>query len=121
MTQTEIYWILQMDAIQGTAMLIGLLFGIGSFSGIALSIAYSVLERDGYVWLLVFPFTLILALSFLTCLIPSTKTLAAVYLIPKIAESKGFETFSKDSQAIYKLAMERVKDILEPKLDKAEE
>jgi heme/copper-type cytochrome/quinol oxidase subunit 2 len=51
-------------------------------------------------------------LYMISCLIPSTKTMAAIIVLPKIASAENLNIVSKDAGDIYKLAMARVKESL---------
>lgn len=49
----------------------------------------------------------------ITAFLPDTKTMAAIYILPKIASSENIEMVGKDGSDIYKLGIQRLKDILE--------
>lgn len=49
---------------------------------------------------------------FLTCLIPSSKTIAAMWILPMVASNQNVEMLSEDGRKIYRMAIERVEDLL---------
>ena len=51
-------------------------------------------------------------LCVLSTIIPSTKTMAAIIVLPRIASAENLDTVASDAGDIYKLAMSRLKDAL---------
>lgn len=126
MTAWQTYWLLQLDSIKTGistfSFLVLIVFGViciflsfagahdmskGSDNAVRLS---KLLNGLGFV-LIPLPFIGVM-LMLATVFIPSTKNLAAIYIIPQIASSENIETISKDTGDIYKIAMERIKEVL---------
>lgn len=116
MSSWTVYWILQLDAIHDTAMCFAILFG---FAGLILSGVYisAKFENEKELCNLVKPYrniciVFVIILIPLTTLLPTTRTACAIYLVPRIVESKVIQ---EDLPEIYNLAVERLKtELKEP-------
>ena len=118
-----VYWLFQLDSIKeffGVFGLSGLFFALLVlliFIGYGLrfeSYQNKKLEELGKTLHFWSPF---IALAWILCAVvatftPSTKTMAAIIVLPKIVSAQNIEVVSKDAGDIYKLAMVRIKDAL---------
>ena len=57
---------------------------------------------------------------FLSVIIPSTKTIAAIIVLPRIASAENLNTLSRDAGDIYTLAMSKLKDVIGEQAAKSE-
>lgn len=128
MTAWQTYWLFTLDGIKewtAAPAIICLLIIIASM--IAVTAPAIVQEEEAceavfkwncryWPWLI----PTLLVFSLLSTLIPSTKTMAAIIVLPRIASADNLDTVSKDAGDIYKLAMVRLKDAIgEPEAKEA--
>ena len=119
MTPEMIYWITRADAIQALCLSISIVGGILLMIGSGLLIT-CIAEKEIspkvlwslLLWVLWFPFLLS------SVLVPSTKDLALIYMVPKIANSEIVKDLPNDIQYIKDLAMKRIEGML---VDKGKE
>lgn len=112
LTPAIIYWVLQVDCIKAAMIIFG--FITVSVSIVALT---EVCKVRGYII-----FSIIGVISFLILIsgifCPSSKTICAMYIIPKIGNKEAINRISQNTSGIYKLGIEALKDLL---IDKVEE
>ena len=120
-TESQIYWILKLDEIRGV-FVIGLI-AVGVFSCLSLiawgfqsidaSFDQENIERSKAARKYFFRSAIIAALlSIPTSLIPSTKQMAMIKVIPMIANSEIVGEMSADAKEIYKLGINAIKEQL---------
>jgi hypothetical protein len=116
----QVYWLLQLDSINVAMTLICI--GLLICSGICLITwtfnqgSWDNKELGQRAKKSILKFGIPGAIFYIiTALIPSTKTMAAVYVVPKIIHGDTIEQMSKDSADIYKLGVNRLKELLEEK------
>lgn len=117
MSAWTVYWLFKLDDIQCVLLVFSLIVGVamvvwtfGYFVNIDSD--YSKKEAHRYLRLIRgFGYPLILAVITMTFM-PSTKTMAAIIVLPRIASSENLNVVSKDAGDIYKLAMVRLKEAL---------
>src|SRR3990167_2600057 len=122
-----VYWLFQLDSIKlifiSASVFASIILIIGcAISGICAGVAkdYMDLESSKKEMAMVSNFTkmlpkilgMFLLVSIMATFIPSTKTMAAIIVLPKIASADNLNTVSKDAGDIYELAMKRLKDAL---------
>lgn len=122
MTAWQIYWMLQLDSISIGISIIAFAFlaifvwQIVFFINAKIDEGWSDSDKElvkkrkialSYIWW-VAP-----VIYLISCLVPSTKTIAAIYVLPKILKGDTIETVAKDGADIYRLGIDRLKEILE--------
>ena len=106
----QIYLIGQLDQLGVALLLLGLALTGGTFFMCAISMPSCDLKDLRYGWRARTLTAIGALLLFASMLLPDSKTAAAMWVIPKIANN---EVLQKDTGDIYKLAVEFVKDKLE--------
>lgn len=119
-TASEIYWILKLDAIQNVFIIFSFLT---SLFGIAMAIlwganssvdAYFDNEKKATVcrkrFFITIPIFVLLVI--VTAMIPSTKQMAAMKLIPAIANSEIARELSGDAKELYRMGINAIKEQL---------
>ncbi len=114
----EVYLIMQADSVR---LLLGISVGVLSIAAIALSVVAGVTTlnpadkreeraapelRRFAIRYAMLPLSVSVVAS---CVMPSTKTLCAIYVVPAIVNNEELRT---DGGEIYELAVERLKDAL---------
>ena len=114
-TPTQIYLIMQADSVVGIAQPLAF---CSSFTTIILLIAYVLWKSEGYddlakitaKWIkCCVPITLVALL--ISTFMPSTRTLAAMYVIPAIANNEDVQHEAKE---LYDIAKKGLKELSEP-------
>ena len=122
-TASEIYWILKLDAIQNAFITFAILTG---FFGVAMVIFGGVNSIEDYDWrdkktkefavackkrfFITVPIFALLTIA--TAMIPSTKQMAAIKVIPAIANSVIVGELSADAKEIYRMGISAIKEQL---------
>lgn len=111
MTEFDVYWILKLDSIRALLIAAGLML----------------------VWVCIVSHTLCGAMSKSWCIfgmsfgvillitgvmVPTTKEICAIKVIPKVVNSQEFATIKKDLGEVYTLGMEHIKTTLSNKEEK---
>lgn len=111
MTEFEVYWILKLDSIRGLLGSIGvLLFWVCVIS----QMLCETVRKSWCIFGAIFgAFLLIIGV-----MIPSTKELCAIKVIPKVINSPEFATVKKDLGEVYTLGIEHIKTTLSNKEEK---
>lgn len=120
MSGWQIYWLLKLDAIQTFFMLLGAFTAlIGAIGAIGCYLDMDWNTHTYHLRHLTKKFTrgtfLGLFLFTIGVFIPNSRTMAAIQILPKILQGETIETVGKDAVDIYKLGVERLKELLEPK------
>ena len=114
LTSELIYWITRLDGIWNFCLATAIVSGtfLGFFTGVE---RMSKLIDDKrlvlslkYLWFWLIPITFSILLVF----IPTTKEMAMIYVLPKIANSEVVKELPEDFKTIKDMAMEKMKDIL---------
>lgn len=118
-TESELYWILKLDDIRnlltGCTIVLGLISVVLTIMTIAQAvdeyfICASNWRRSLFARLAVY-ITLIVFSIALT-LLPSTKQMAAIKVLPAIVNSDAAKTMSSDAKELYKLGVDTLKEKL---------
>lgn len=119
-TESTIYWILKLDDLRAMCLLVGLLSGLAvAVSFIMWQCAVSVdddFKTHRSVCLKAFAVFMLCATVGL--LLPSTKQMAMIKVIPMLANSEVVSNLSKDANDLYKLGIEALKEQLTQKENK---
>lgn len=120
MTSLMIYLWTRLDAVNGLCIA-GIVVSMIVF-GISMIAYADIYELDSW-WKkiakkIIFVFVLFLVLLMT---IPTKKDAAMIYIIPKISQSETFDTLSKETPEITKLALEALKETLTDITKKEEE
>lgn len=108
-TASEVYWILKLDAIQGLFFTFSFFTGVFGVAMIILwGIAGSMPCRKRF-FITVPIFVLLVTV---TALIPSTKQMAVIKVIPAIANSEIVGELSADAKEIYRMGINAIKEQL---------
>lgn len=118
-TESYMYWILKLDDIRNFAFALGLIGVIPAVAFLILFLA-STIAKDEFCrdykhvgrlcgWLSIVTITLTFFLHLSHALLPTTKQMAMIKVIPAIANSKEVEMVSKDAKELYKLGVEAVR------------
>lgn len=105
-TAWQIYWVMQLDDIR---IFIRFVFG-----GLAVGIvAFSPFWLDEEDWHVAVKRTAIgtLLMLFLSVMIPSTKTAAAMIVLPAITSDKVIETVTPEARELYELAKDALRSV----------
>jgi hypothetical protein len=104
MTAFEVYLVMQADSIR-------LLLGCAAFGFVALCIL-SLEVRDGKAYLRVPRFVLLMAVALFSgvMLVPSTKTLAAMYVIPAVTSEHAVEKIAPEVREVWELAKDALRE-----------
>lgn len=116
-TPWEIYWVLQLDSISTALLTLALVFGLAIvLLGLLWGLASSESEKDAArvcKKLLLGLAVPLFVVGFVGCaLLPSTKTAAAMIIVPQIVNSP---TIQHEAGDLYKLAKEALRDAIAPK------
>lgn len=118
-TASEIYWILKLDAIQNMFLIFSIFTGM---FGLAMAIIWGVNSADDYYdnekkaaacrkrFFVTVPVLVVLML--ITALLPSTKQMAAIKVIPAIANSEIVGELSADAKELYRMGINAIKEQL---------
>lgn len=119
-TTSEIYWILKLDAIQNVFLTFSFLTGL---FGLAMAIFWGVhSSMDEYFdnekkaaackkrFFITVPIFALLVI--VTAMIPSTKQMAAIKVIPAIANSEIVGELSADAKELYRMGINAIKEQL---------
>ena len=116
LTTNIIYWVLQMDTIIRGLLVASVVLIIGGAGATAAITTYLQEEKKTSkgLWFSILPLSGVI-FALLTAFIPSTKTLCAMYAIPKITQQISIDntlkTVSKDVQEIYKIGIDTIKNL----------
>lgn len=123
-TENQIYWILKLDDIQGVLFLLIVLIGLycltmAVFWGVAKGISYDYDEKEeaekamafcAKQFFITLPVFVVLLLT--AAFIPSTKQMAAIKVIPAIANSEIVSEMSADAKELYRMGIAAIKEQL---------
>lgn len=107
-TADQIYWVMQMDTIILGLVLLGLLL---FFGGMMFAFGYG---EEGYTGSAVFcAFLSFMGFLMLvsTMFLPSTKTSAAMIVLPAITNDKVVDTVAPEARELYELAKDALKNM----------
>lgn len=116
-TPWEIYWVLQLDSINNALLAASLICGLSAALVLLISVMARILDEMGdQAWLEVLKWSKRLfiatgALIVAVAVIPSTKTAAAMIVVPKIVNSP---TIQHEAGDLYKLAKEALSNAIAP-------
>lgn len=118
-TESYMYWILKLDDIRDFVFASGMII---SFAALAFLIFFlaSTIAKDEFCkdykrvsrlcgWLCVATIILTLFLHLSHALLPTTKQMAMIKVIPAIANSEEVAMLSKDAKELYKLGVEAIR------------
>lgn len=113
-TESAIYWVLKLDELRGICVVVCVISGMLSFGSL---IGWVVNVTDGdavkAAKALFFKAISVLMLGLVIgVLLPSTKQMAMVKVIPAIANSEVVVDMSKDAKELYKMGIEAIKEQL---------
>ena len=118
-TESYMYWILKLDDIREFMFVLGVIGTLPAVAFLVFFLATKIGKDDfcsDYVqvgrvcgWLSVATTILTLFLHLSYALLPNTKQMAMIKVIPAIANSKEVEMVSKDAKELYKLGVEAVR------------
>jgi hypothetical protein len=119
-TESTVYWILKLDDFRDACMLVGLLSALTAFGSFIAWCCSAASEDDPQVprsicfkTITVFVLCVVVGL-----LVPSTKQMAMIKLIPMLANSEVVSSLPKDANDLYKLGIEAIKEQLTRKDNK---
>ena len=114
-TASEIYWILKLDDIRVMLFVFIGCFGIFAFISVAGWGIHAEFHNDtadsckkGFFY----SACLALLLAIPATMLPSTKQMATIKVIPMIANSQAIQTMSNDAKEIYTLGIKAIKEQL---------
>jgi hypothetical protein len=118
-TESYMYWILKLDDIRDFAFVLGM---VGTFPAVAFLIFFlaSKIGKDDFCkdyvqvgrlcgWLGIATTILTLLLHLSYALLPTTKQMAMIKVIPAIANSDEVKVVSNDAKELYKLGVEAIR------------
>lgn len=122
-TPFELYWILKLDDIISLFVILILIsvIGIVVVPWIAFSTGWADSEKGNVAKTIKFTFIpLVLAVLFglVQVFTPTTKQMATILLLPKIATEENVQLVSKEAKELYGLVKEFLKDEFNPEKDK---
>ena len=118
-TESYMYWILKLDDIRDFAFALGVITSLTAVAFLSFFLASTISKEEfcrdykhvsrlcGWLCLTTTILTLFLHLSY--ALLPTTKQMAMIKVIPAIANSEEVEMVSKDAKELYKLGVEAVR------------
>ena len=116
-TESMVYWFTRLDGINN--LLVGgiIVFGIGGFISAMLSMAAAEAGDEEWMRRLLFKwaprcFFICVLCSVLIVFVPTTKEMAAIYILPKIANQDMVEEIGTETREIYGLAKDYLQDLL---------
>lgn len=117
MSAWSIYWLFQLDSIN---CFFGVLAWVGAILTVIAGLCHFIVisigdEPKTPIKVIKISLGVFFTFGLISTFIPSTKTMAAIYVLPKILKGDTLETVSKDGADIYKLGINRLKEILEEK------
>ena len=117
-----IYWIMQCDSIKAALCAMMVVYAAASFCTMWLTLAASMEEKlradcSTFSKWAKKSISVFVALLIINSVFPSTKTMAAAYIIPKIANN---EAIGAEAKEIYELAKQAMVDLVDVKPDGAE-
>lgn len=120
-TASEIYWILKLDDIQGVLIFLTVLVGIYCLAmlviwGVTRGIDYDEKKEEKIVTFcakqLFITVPVFAVLLLIGTLIPSTKQMAAIKVIPAIANSEIVGEMPRDAKELYRMGVNAIKEQL---------
>lgn len=122
-TASEIYWILKLDAIQNVFLVFSIFIGM---FGLAMALFWGINSVNDYDWIdkkakelaaackkrffITVPILALLVIAI--AMIPSTKQMAAIKVIPAIANSEIVGELSADAKELYRMGINAIKEQL---------
>lgn len=114
MTAWDVYWVMQADSVRWSFAAIAVLLGI-----VTLSTAFCAADEDEpedvrassnrISWMALFGLFVVAVCGMMY---PTTKTMAAMYVLPKLANN---EQLQQDAGDVYELAIQAIKEQLQTK------
>lgn len=119
-TESTVYWILKLDDLRAMCLLVGLLSGLAvAISFIMWQCAVSVDDNPKAPRSVCLKaFAVFMLCGIVGLLLPSTKQMAMIKIIPMLANSEVVSNLPKDANDLYKLGIEAIKEQLTRKDDK---
>ena len=119
-TESTVYWILKLDDLKGICIFICILSGLSMVVSFAIWQCAVSVDDDPKVSRSI---CLKMLAVFMLCgivgsLLPSTKQMAMIKIIPMLANSEVVDNLSKDANALYRLGIEAIKEQLTQKDNK---
>lgn len=105
-TTAQMYWVVILDNITVMAIILSIALAVGTFA----AFGFAACEGDHW-WLPITSTIMLLFFMSVATFVPSTKQLAAILVVPKIANSEKIQTAGNK---LYELAVEWM-DELRPK------
>lgn len=122
-TASEIYWILKLDDIQNVLLFFSIFTGVFGIFGTVLTSAWGICSsNDDYYanekrvaacrkrFVITTSISALLVIA--TAMIPSTKQMAAIKVIPAIANSEIVGELSADAKELYRMGINAIKEQL---------
>lgn len=112
-TESTIYWILKLDELRGVCVAVCILTGlavVGSFLGWVIHNAERDFENANWFRSIFFKMSFLFGFCVIAgTLIPSTKQMAMIKVVPMIANSEIVGEMSTDAKEIYKMGIDAIK------------
>lgn len=112
-TESTIYWILKLDELRGVCVFVCVLIGlagVGSFIGWVVNTTEREFESANWFRSIFFKMSFLFGFCVIVgTLIPSTKQMAMIKVVPMIANSEIVGEMSTDAKEIYKMGIDAIK------------
>lgn len=112
-TAFELYWILKLDAISWVAICAAAIAGVVSGVMLALYLFASFAEDENSAFVFkkvyAYAFRVFVVSLIASILIPTTKQMAAIMIVPKIATAENVEALTGEAKDLYELAKDYFK------------
>lgn len=109
-TAFELYWILKLDAISHVATFAAAIAGVVSGVMFVIYLFASFAEDDNSAFVLkkvcVYAFRVFVVSLIASILIPTTKQMAAIMVIPRISTIENVEALTSEAKSLYELTKE---------------
>ena len=109
----ELYWILKLDAISHVATFASAIAGVVSGVMFVLYLIASFAEDDNSAFVFkkvsAYAFRVFVVSLIASILIPTTKQMAAIMIVPKIATAENVEVLTGEAKDLYELAKDYFK------------
>lgn len=104
----DVYWVMQLDSIG---------MGLG-FSGLILIVFgslvfYACVESDDYrgIWIAIPSVALAFIFWIGNAFLPSSKTAAAMYIVPRLTSGEAIEAMKPEARELYELAKDAIREL----------
>ena len=112
MTAFEVYLVMQADNISQVATIF---FVYGCLAALMLKLVYALERNEGCQrWFRIISFVSVFS-GVIWVLMPNSKTIAAMYVVPAITSNKFIEPVGREAKEVYDLAKKALKNLAEDK------